>query len=74
MNGVKEIEAWKANRHCISMWLSKDEFEELKQSASASNVKVSVYVRGIVIDAINDERDRQMLSIPKNGRNNCINE
>jgi hypothetical protein len=50
---------WKSLRHCISTWLSTPDYVLLYELAKSENVKVSVYIRAIVVDVIAEERERR---------------
>ena len=50
---------WKSLRHCISTWISTADYTLLYELAQSENVKVSVYLRAVLIDVIAEERERR---------------
>jgi len=48
----------------ISVWLLKDLYERLYLIAFRNNVSIATYVRGIIIDAIIDEEEKNDKQTP----------
>lgn len=46
----------------VGTWLSAKDFDLLKIIAERNNVAVAAYVRGIIVDAIQDEASIKQLS------------
>lgn len=41
----------------VGTWVPNKDFQALQRLASASGVSVAVYLRAIIVDAINDEEE-----------------
>lgn len=53
---VKSQAYWRGMHHKpVGTWLPVRDYELLKELAQNNNVPISTYVRGIIVDAIQDE-------------------
>ena len=51
-------------RHPICTWLTVSDYETISGLAKANGVSMAAYVRAILVDAIEEERERFRVSAP----------
>ena len=49
------VEQCELNNRIVAAWISISDYNLLRKIAQANNVTVSTYVRGIIVDAVQDE-------------------
>lgn len=54
----EKIDHWYDNKRQVNTWIATQDYELLIQLAQSSKVRLSVYLRAIITDALEDERER----------------
>lgn len=53
-----KVDHWYDNKRQVNTWIAVDDYQLLIQLAQSSKVRLSVYLRAIITDALEDERER----------------
>lgn len=59
----KRLPTWDTRHKPVATWLRLKDYNSLQEIAERSNVGVAAYVRGIIVDAIQDEQTKYSIAL-----------